>query len=124
LIAHSPYKDRVKALILDSAFSSYRLLAREKIAETAIGWVFQYPLSHLINDDYSPVKFINQVWPVPVIVFQGNGDEIVPEHHGRILFDAAIAPKEFWEVTAPGHVRVQDDKAARQKMLEVLAEVQ
>lgn len=29
---------------------------------------------------------------------------IVPEHHCRILDNAALEPKEFWEVNALGHV--------------------
>jgi fermentation-respiration switch protein FrsA (DUF1100 family) len=121
VVSHSLYKDRVKALLLDSTFSSYRMIAREKVSENAIGWFFQYPLSRLVNDDYSPVKFIKNVSPVPVIVIQGNNDEIVSEHHGRILYDAAAAPKEFWEVAVPGHVRAQADTATREKLLSFLA---
>jgi len=116
-VAHSSYKDRVKALILDSAFSSYRRIAREKIADSVIGWPFQYPLSYLVNDDYSPVKYIKQVAPVPIVIIHGNKDEMVPEHHGRILYDTALLPKEFWEITIPGHVRAQADEATKKKLL-------
>jgi fermentation-respiration switch protein FrsA (DUF1100 family) len=121
MLAHSPYKDRVKALILDSAFSSYRLIAREKVSQNPIGWIFQYPLSQLVNDDYSPEKYIMNVSPVPVIIIQGNKDEIVPEHHGRILYDAAAEPKELWEVMAPGHVQAQADTVTREKLLSFMA---
>jgi fermentation-respiration switch protein FrsA (DUF1100 family) len=120
-IANSPNKNRVKALILDSAFSSYRRIAREKIAESIIGWPFQYPLSHLVNDDYSPVKYIKNVAPVPVVIIQGNGDEIVPEQHGRLLYDAALPPKEFWELKTPGHVKAQADDGIRKKLLDYLS---
>lgn len=57
-VATSPYKDRVKGLIIDSAFSDYHRIAREKIADSIVGWPFQYPLSFLVNDDYSPVEKI------------------------------------------------------------------
>jgi hypothetical protein len=119
--AHSPFKDRVKALILDSVFSSYRLIAREKIAESVVGWPFQYPLSFLVNDEYSPVKFIRNIAPIPIVIIHGNHDEVVPQHHGRGLYDAALQPKEFWEPTIPGHVKAQEDENTRNKILGYLA---
>lgn len=120
-VASSPYKNRVKTLILDSAFSSYRRIAREKIAKSIIGWPFQYPLSLLISDDYSPVDYIKNVSPVPVLIIHGYQDEIVPAHHGRILYDAASPPKEFWELTMPGHVKSWTDEGTRKRLLAYLA---
>jgi len=58
---------------------------------------------------------------IPVVIIHGNHDEIVPEHHGRILFDAALQPKEYWELTIPGHVRAQADENTRKKILDYLA---
>jgi fermentation-respiration switch protein FrsA (DUF1100 family) len=123
-VANSPYKNRVKALILDSVLSSYRSIAREKIANSIIGWPFQYPLSWLVNDDFSPVKFIGKIAPVPVVIIHGNHDGIVPGHHGRILYDTALEPKEFWSINAPGHVMVQADEGTRKRLLTYLAGLQ
>ncbi len=120
-VANSPYKNRVKALILDSAFSSYRAIAREKIADSIIGWPFQYPLSWLVNDDFSPVKFIGEIAPIPLVIIHGKYDDIVPEQHGRILFDAARQPKDFWEIEVPGHVKSQADEGTKKKLLDFLA---
>jgi uncharacterized protein len=120
-VVHSPYRDRVKALVLDSPFSSFRTIAREKIADSIIGWPFQYPLSWLVNDDYSPVKYIQQLAPIPLVIIHGYKDEIVPSHHGRILYDAAIQPKEFWEFPIPGHVTALSDGQARKRLLNFFA---
>jgi hypothetical protein len=120
-VAHTPYKNRIRALILDSPFSSYRMLAREKIAESIIGWPVQYPLSYLVNDDYSPVKFIRNVAPVPLLIIHGNRDTIVPGHHGRLLYEAALPPKEFRELTASGHVLAQADEGTRKRILAFLS---
>jgi uncharacterized protein len=119
-VANSPFKNRVKALILDSPFASYRGIAREKIADSVIGWPFQYPLSWLINDDFSPVKFIQRIAPVPVIIIHGMHDDIVPWHHGLMLYNAAVPPKELWKITVPGHVKAQDDDRTRKKLLDYL----
>jgi fermentation-respiration switch protein FrsA (DUF1100 family) len=115
--ANSAHKGRIKALLLDSPFASYRLLAREKIAESIIGWPFQYPLSYLVNDDYSPLQCIGKVSPVPVMIIHGNDDAIVPAHHGRELFAAALPPKEFREILFPGHVQAQADEPTRKGIL-------
>jgi fermentation-respiration switch protein FrsA (DUF1100 family) len=120
-VANSPYKNRVRALILDSPFSSYRAIAREKIGDSIIGWPFQYPLSFLINDDFSPIKFIKNIAPVPVVIIHGENDDIVPIHHSRILYNAALPPKEFWAPFVPGHVRAQADEGTKKKMLGYLA---
>jgi len=119
-VANSLHKNRIRALVLDSPFSSYRRIAREKIADSVIGWPFQYPLSWLINDDFSPIKFIRRVAPVPVVIIHGKNDDIVPEHHSRMLYDAAVQPKELWEITVPGHVRAQADELTRKKLLDYL----
>jgi len=116
-VAHSPYKDRVKALILDSTFSSFRTIAREKVAGSFFGWIFQYPLSHLVNDDFSPIKHVKNVAPVPILIIHGSHDDIVSVRHAHILYDAALPPKELWEVAVPGHVRAQADDATRKKLL-------
>jgi hypothetical protein len=121
-VATSPYKSRVKALILDSAFSSYRRIAREKIADSIVGWPFQYPLSLLVNDEYSPENYMPHLAPTPVLVIHGH-DEIVPEHHGRILYDAASQPKEFWEPATPGHVKSHADEVTRKRLLNYLQEL-
>jgi len=116
-VANSPYKDHVKALIVDSTFSSYRKFAREMIAASVIGWPFQYPLSLLVNDGYSPVKWIKNVSPVPVVIIHGNQDESAPIHHGRRLYEAALPPKKFWESSIPGHVVAHVDEEIRKRLL-------
>ena len=110
-----------KPLILDSGFSSYRSIAREKIAESVIGWPFQYPLSILINDDFSPVDCISKVAPIPVLIMHGQQDEIVPEHHSRILYEAALQPKELWELAIQGHVKSGTEETTRKRLLGYLA---
>jgi fermentation-respiration switch protein FrsA (DUF1100 family) len=120
LVAHTPYKDRIAALVLDSAFSSYRRIAREKLAQVFITWPFQYPLSYLVSDSYSPIQWIREVSCVPVLIIHGDKDPVVPLHHGQMLYEAARDPKEFWETTAPGHVTSFADAGVRGKLIQYL----
>jgi len=119
-VANSQHKNHVKALILDSAFSSYRDIAREKLAQFMLTWPFQYPLSLLFNDDYSPVKWIRTVHPLPVLIIQGDQDTIVPVHHASILYGTALDPKELWVVNGVGHIQAFSVKDIRNKFLEYL----
>ena len=119
-VANSEHKNRVKALILDSAFSSYRDIAREKLARFLLTWPFQYPLSLLFSDYYSPVKWIRTVHPLPVLIIQGDQDRIVPVHHASILYRTALDPKELWVVNGVGHIQAFSVKDIRNKFLEYL----
>jgi fermentation-respiration switch protein FrsA (DUF1100 family) len=121
LVANSPYKQRVKALIIDSAFSGYRLIAREKASLCCLTWPFQYPLSFLVSDAYSPVKWIKNISPVPVLIIHGEADPVVPMHHGRILYDAALQPKEFMETATQGHTRSFAETTVRKNVVAYLS---
>ncbi len=119
-VANSEHKNHVKALILDSAFSSYRDIAREKLAQFMLTWPFQYPLSLLFNDDYSPVKWIRTVHPLPVLIIQGDQDTTVPVHHSSILYGTALDPKELWVVNGVGHIQGLSVIEIRRRFLEYL----
>ncbi|HXY61712.1 MAG TPA: alpha/beta hydrolase [Nitrospirota bacterium] len=119
-VANTPYKDRIAALIIDSAFSSYRGIAREKLAQFFITWPLQYPLSYLVGDSYSPIRWIGKVSSVPVLIIHGDKDSVVPMHHGRMLYEAARDPKEFWETTTPGHVMSFADADVRERLVRYL----
>jgi fermentation-respiration switch protein FrsA (DUF1100 family) len=119
-VANSPYKNRIKALVLDSVFFGYRRLAREKLADFFLTWPFQYPLSMLISDSYSPERWIKKVAPVPVLIIQGKQDPVVPLHHGQMLYDAALQPKAFLETAVPGHIRSFADADVREKLVRYL----
>src|SRR3990172_6065576 len=95
-VANSPHKDHIKALIIDSAFSDYRRIAREKLASLFLTWPFQYPLSFLFNNSYSPEDQIKHITPVPLLIIHGDQDRIIPLHHSSILYEEALEPKELW----------------------------
>lgn len=120
-LANSPHKSRIKALVIESAFSSYRRIAREKTGQVCCTWPFQYPLSFTVNDRYSPVRWIGKISPTPVLILHGEQDPVVPLHHGRILFDAALPPREFWETATPGHIRSFAGEAVRQRLAAYLS---
>ncbi|MEK6742342.1 MAG: alpha/beta hydrolase [Nitrospirota bacterium] len=122
-VARSRHKDRIRALVIDSAFSSFRCIAREKLGSFWLTWPFQYPLSWTVNDDYSAEKWIGQVSPMPVLILHGLDDPVVPLHHGRMLGEAARQPKEIWLTARPGHVQSFGDESLRKNFVDYLSRV-
>lgn len=121
LVATTPFRSRIKALIAEAAFADYRMMARREIAKTVIGWPVQWPLSFLVNDDYSPLDFVGKVAPVPLLIMHGTEDAVVPVEHGRLLFAEAKEPKEYWELPGFGHVKSWTDEGTRKRLLIWLA---
>jgi fermentation-respiration switch protein FrsA (DUF1100 family) len=119
-VTHSPRKDRIRALVIDSAFSTYRRIAREKLNDFWLTWPFQYPLSWTVNDAYSAEKWIGQVSPLPVLILHGLDDPVVPLHHGSVLSEAARQPKELWFTARSGHVQSFGDEAVRRQFVRYL----
>ncbi len=119
--AHWQDKNRIAAVVADSAFSSYRLIAREKLGGFFLTWPLQYPLAMLVNDDYSPGKSIREISPVPLLLLHGTEDTIVPFHHSELLFKAALPPKELIKSNVPGHINTLSEKKNREKMLDFLS---
>ncbi len=122
-VAHAPQKDRIRALVIDSAFSSYRRIAREKLSDFWLTWPFQVPLSWTITDRYSASRWIGQLSPLPVLILHGMDDPVVPAHHGRMLNEAAREPKGLWLTARPGHVQSFGDDAVRKNLVDYLSGV-
>ena len=120
-VANSPHKARIKALVIDSAFSGYREIAREKVAEISVLKPFRCPLARLVTDRYSPRLWIGRVAPVPVLVIHGDADRVVPIAHGEKLFALAGEPKELWVVPGAGHIEAFASPDVRARLLGYLS---
>ncbi len=62
------------------------------------------------------------VTPVPVLIMHGANDPVVPSHHGSMLYEAALMPKDFWETPVPGHIMAFADEGVRMKFVLYLSE--
>jgi fermentation-respiration switch protein FrsA (DUF1100 family) len=112
---------QVKSLVIDSSFSSYRRIARQKLGAFFITWPLQYPLSFLISDDWNPIDSIDRL-PMKMLFFHNVNDPVVPYNLGRELYEKAVAPKEWVDVTSEGHTRAlgDPDSPYRQQLIEFL----
>lgn len=119
-VANTQYKKYVKALIIDSAFSSYRAIVRDKAKEFFITWPFRHILAVLVSDYYSPVKWIKKIDPVPVLIMHGKADPIVPAQHSIAIFENASTAKDLWITETKGHIVSLYDKKVREGLVNYL----
>jgi fermentation-respiration switch protein FrsA (DUF1100 family) len=87
-------KREVKALILESAFTSTKDMAKT---------MFLFGLlAPVLPPNYNNLKKIVRI-DVPKLIIHGTEDNIVPYSMGEKLFDASKAPKIFFPIEEAGH---------------------
>jgi uncharacterized protein len=119
-VAHSSYRASVRAVVLDSPFSDYRRIAREKLAGFFLTWPFQWLSTVSVENDYSPAASIKALSPIPVLFIHGEQDLVVPPHHSQRLYESAGQPKQIWLVPDTGHIQAVRSKTMRQRLAEFL----
>jgi len=102
-LAAGPERAGVRAVVLESGFSSYRAIVRDKLADHIVTWALQWPLSFLVSDRYRPQDDIANIAPIPVLIIHGTDDPVVPYHHAQTLYAAAHEPKTLWTIQGGGH---------------------
>lgn len=117
-ISKSPYQNKVSGIIIDSAFSSTRKIAREKVGQLWFLWPFQYPLSFLVSENNAAGK-VSKIKP-PKLFITTQTDEVVPAHHTRILYDKAVQPKEIKILPVGRHITALNNKEMREYILNFL----
>ena len=81
------------ALVLEAPFTSVPDMARTTIFA---------PLAPLVRTRYENLAKIPRL-RLPLLVLQGDRDEVVPFAQGRRLFDAAPEPKRHFAIPGAGH---------------------
>jgi fermentation-respiration switch protein FrsA (DUF1100 family) len=119
-VAHSAYRRHVRAVIADSPFSDYRLVAREKMAAFFLTWPFQWLPNFTVNNDYAPIASVRALSPIPLLLIHGEDDTIVPSHHSRRLYDGAAQPKDLWLVPETGHIQSLKSSVMRARLTQFL----
>jgi fermentation-respiration switch protein FrsA (DUF1100 family) len=119
-VAHSTYRSHIRAIIADSAFADYRLVAKEKMAGLFITWPLQWLPDYTVDNNYSPRAAVAAVSPIPLLLIHGERDGIVPPHHSQLLFDSAQQPKDLWSIPDSGHIQALRNAPVRKRLTEFL----
>jgi fermentation-respiration switch protein FrsA (DUF1100 family) len=119
-VANSPYRSSVRAVVLDSPFSDYQLIVREKLAGFFLTWPFQWITRMTVENDYSPAASIEALAPIPVLFIHGKEDLVVPPHHSQRLYERAREPKQLWVVPDTGHIQAVRNREFRDRLARFL----
>lgn len=119
-LAQPDLSKAIRVLILDSVFSSYRQITREKFAGFWLTWPLQYPLSWLISNHYDAIDAIAEFSPTPVLIIHSEHDNIIPAAHARRLFQQAGHPKHLWTIPHGGHISALQFPEVRNRLVNYL----
>jgi uncharacterized protein len=122
-VAQSQLRSHIKAVIADSAFSSYTTITREKMADFWITWPLQWLPWLTIDDTFSPLDAVANISPIPLLIIHSEQDKIIPVHHATRLYNAAHEPKELWIQPAGRHIEALTYEGNRVKLLDYLERV-
>jgi hypothetical protein len=124
-VAGSGDAGKIRAVAVDSAFFSYRLIVRDQMRHIPLVSLLRWPLSFVIvGNGRSPGPAVANISPTPLLIFHGDEDQVVPIRHGIMLFDAAKEPKEFVRVPGGRHTDafVRPEPQYRRKLMEFFKE--
>lgn len=111
-------QQQINGLVIDSAFSGYRRIAREKLNESWLTWAFQYPLSFTITDRYSPEKHLNKLPEgLPLLVLHSCADEVIPCSHSQRIYNQAAEPKIYLEAQEGRHIAMLSQLKWRKELM-------
>ena len=91
--AASAMKEYIDGAIFVSPFSDYREMSREFLSKSWVTWLFQWPLSFTINNDYRPLDYVSKVAPAPTLFLYSDHDEVVNSSQTKALYEKANQPK-------------------------------
>jgi uncharacterized protein len=83
----------VRAVAIEATFYSYSSIASDKVSGAG----------SLMDDTYSPERYIAGIAPTPLLLLHGMADPVIPHAHAGRLFEKASAPKRLVSVEGGGH---------------------
>ena len=105
----------VRALIVDSAFASYRRIARD--AAGSLGAIAAPLFAGLPDAKSDPVAAAREL-RVPLLVMHGSADGVIPIAHGEALFAAApVAGRQWLRIEGGQHLDALMRDAVRARVV-------
>ncbi|TMH34077.1 MAG: alpha/beta hydrolase [Betaproteobacteria bacterium] len=110
----------VKLLICDSAFSSYRGIAREAASGSVLSVVAPFALPTLPAATSDPLNAITSL-RAPLLLLHGELDQVIAIRHSERLHAAATSPKQFVRIKDGQHIDALQRPDIRDRVLASIA---
>jgi len=92
-VVGSGNRNGVKAVVIEATFYSYSSIASDKIPGAGV----------LMNDTFSPDRYIGNLAPIPFLLVHGTSDPVISINHARRLFAKAGDPKRLIVIEGGSH---------------------
>ena len=93
----------VRLAMIDSSFPSYRGIARDATAGSALGPLAALAATALPGPDKDPVTALKSIG-VPLVFVHGTRDAVIPHANSDALHAAAPATSRLWKIPEADHV--------------------
>lgn len=104
IVAAAERKQDIRAVIVDSAFSSYLRIAQHRARLVPLLGPLVVSLFPPATQ-YDPIDYVGRISPVPILLIAGTADSVVPDTHSERLYAKAGSPKELVLVHGARHVQ-------------------
>lgn len=95
----------VKAVVLESCFTTYRAAAAHAMKQNVFTWPFAWVFPPLfVRRALDPWDWVDKIAPRPVFFIHGTADRIVPGAMSEKLFARAQEPKRLWLIPDANHM--------------------
>jgi len=119
-VAKYQHEFPIDLLVIDSAFSGFRRIAKEKLKSFWLTRPIRSLLGLTITNEPDLLQEVALISPTPIIFIQGMEDQVVPSHHSKNLFKAAKQPKELWLEPDAEHTQSLLHKELRDRFVKAL----
>ncbi|NNM51900.1 MAG: alpha/beta fold hydrolase [Pseudomonadales bacterium] len=123
-VAGSGQVHGISGVVADSAFASWRGVAREKLRSAGwLGWSLSWLVPLVVSSGYDAQRAVAHIAPVPLLLIQGDQDAVVPPDNLDMLYEHAQPPVFRWQIRGAGHVEALTRYRAqlRQPLLDFFA---
>jgi fermentation-respiration switch protein FrsA (DUF1100 family) len=93
----------ISLLVLDSTFSSYQQISRQKLQQNWITYLLSPLTSILISDEYASTDYLSRI-SISTLVIHAKEDSIVPYNLGLELFEQLKCEKKMWTLNSRAHI--------------------
>ena len=117
--ANPEIRSKISGIAIDAAFANYADVTRHAFSKHWLTWLLQYPAAWWISNPYNPIDFIEQISPVPILIFHSEQDAVIPFHNADLLYKKAAEPKYFFMSKGP-HIATFNQSSARDRLLKFM----
>jgi predicted alpha/beta-fold hydrolase len=93
----------ITLLVLDSTFSSYQKISKQKLQQNWITYLLSPLTSILISDEYASTDYLSRI-SISTLVIHAKEDSIVPYNLGLELFEQLKCEKKMWTLNSRAHI--------------------